>query len=141
MEGVMKRRVVITGMGAVTPLGVGVEPSWRALREGQSGIGRVTLFDPSPFKCQVAGEVKGFNPLDFMDEKTARRMDRFIQFAVAAARMAVGGSGLNIDSSNEDRVGTVIGTGVGTYHSFEQAHSLVMRGAHGEVSPFFMVTT
>jgi len=137
----MKRRVVITGAGAVTPLGIGVEPSWQALCEGRSGIVPVTLFDPTPFKCQLAGEVKGFVPLDFMDEKTARRMDRFIQFAVAAARMAVGDSGLKIDAGNEERVGTVIGTGMGTYHSFEQAHALVMQGAHDQVSPFFMVTT
>ena len=85
----MKRRVVVTGLGAVTPLGTGVEKSWQSLCQGKSGIGMVTRFDASDFKTKVAGEVTDLNPLDFMDRKLVRRVDRFTQFALAAARMAV----------------------------------------------------
>ena len=135
----MRRRVVITGMGAITPLAIGVEESWRALCAGKSGIGPVTFFDASPLKCQAAAEVKGFHPEDFMDKKLVRRMDRFNQFALAAARLAVADSGLKIDSSIQDRVGTVVGTAaVGASSAFETAHTLVMQGNYGQISPFFV---
>jgi len=133
------RRVVITGMGAVTPLGIGVEASWKALCDGISGIVPITRFDPSPLKCQVAGEVKGFHPEDFMDKKLARRFDPYIQYAVAASRMAMEDSGLKVDMDNEDRVGVVIGTACGACSSFETAHTAIVQGKWREVSPFFVV--
>ncbi len=135
----MKRRVVVTGMGMVTPLGIGVEKNWKALCEGKSGIGPITRFDASFLKCQVAGEVKDFHPEDFMDKKFIRRFDPFIQYAVAASRMAVEDAGLKIDVSNQDRVGVVIGTACGACSSFETAHSLIVQGRYGDVSPFFVV--
>jgi 3-oxoacyl-[acyl-carrier-protein] synthase II len=84
----MKRRVVITGLGLVSPLGIGVEQSWQALCQGKSGVARITLFDPSPLRTQIGGEVKNFTPENFIDKKMARRMDRFVQFAMVAANMA-----------------------------------------------------
>lgn len=133
------RRVVLTGMGAITPLGIGVEKSWQALCQGISGIGRITRFDPSPLRCQVAGEVKDFHPEDFMEKKIARRFDPFIQYAVAAARMAVEDAGLTINIDNEDRVGVIIGTACGACSSFEVAHNLIIQNRWREVPPFFIV--
>ncbi len=134
----MKRRVVITGAGAVTPLGVGVEESWRALCQGKSGIGAITRFDASDFRTRIAGEVNGFNPLDFMDRKLARRGDRFIYFALAAARMALEDSGLSINASNSGRVGVSVGTAMGGIESLEKNHRLLLQGARHQISPFFI---
>ena len=109
----MTRRVVITGLGAVTPLGIGVEKNWQALCAGKSGIGPVTRFDATDFRTRIAGEVKDFNSWDFVDSKLARRRCRFIHFALASAQMAVEDSKLVINSSNAERVGVTVGTGVG----------------------------
>ena len=100
----MERRVVVTGLGTITPLGIGTDESWQALCQGKPGIDYIRSFDPSPFRTQIAGEVKNFTPEDFIDKKIARRMDRFIQFAVAAARMAMDDSGLKISPANADRI-------------------------------------
>ena len=134
----MKRRVVVTGMGAVTPLGVGVEASWQALCQGKSGVGSVTSFDASNFRTRIAGEVKGFNPLDFIDRKLARRGDRFIHFALAAARMAMEDSGLKINAANAERVGVSVGTAMGGIESIEKNHELLLKGARQQISPFFV---
>jgi len=134
----MKRRVVITGLGAVTPLGVGVEESWQALCQGKSGVGVVTAFDASDFRTKIAGEVKGFNPLDFIDRKLARRGDRFIHFALAATRMAVEDSGLKINAGNSERVGVSVGTAMGGIESIEKNHRLLLEGARQQISPFFV---
>ena len=134
----MKRRVVITGVGAVTPLGIGVEKSWEALREGKSGIGPVTRFDARDFRTRVAGEVKGFDPLDFIDKKQVRRGDRFIHFALASARMALEDSGLIINDSNSERVGVSVGTAMGGIESIEKNHELLLKGARQQISPFFV---
>lgn len=134
----MKRRVVVTGIGAVTPLGTGVEKSWQALCQGKSGIDRITSFDPSPFRTQFAGEVRDFNAEDLLDRKIARRMDRFIQFAVAAAQMAVEDSGTKITPGNANRVGVVIGNAVSGILSIEKYHSLLFQGLYNEISPFFV---
>jgi 3-oxoacyl-[acyl-carrier-protein] synthase II len=134
----MKRRVVITGVGAITPLGIGVEKSWEALREGKSGTGPVTRFDASDFRTRVAGEVKGFDPLDFIDKKLVRRGDRFIHFALASARMALGDSGLIINDSNSERVGVSVGTAMGGIESIEKNHELLLKGARQQISPFFV---
>jgi len=134
----VKRRVVITGVGVVTPLGVGVEKSWQSLCQGKSGIGMVTRFDASDFRTRIAGEVNGFNPLDFMDRKLARRGGRFIHFALAAARMAIEDSGLAINASNSERVGVSVGTAMGGVESFEENQQLLLRGARHQISPFFI---
>ncbi len=132
------RRVVITGMGAVTPLGVGVEASWKSLCQGKSGVSLITTFDASDFRTRIAGEVKGFNPLDFIDRKLARRGDRFIHFALAAARMAVTDSKLKIDAANAERVGVSVGTAMGGIESIEKNHKLLLEGARQQISPFFV---
>jgi len=123
----------------VSPLGTGVGKSWKALCDGKSGIAPITRFDASPLKCQAAGEVKDFHPEDFMDNKAIRRFDPFVHYAIAAARMAVEDSGLEVDVDNRDRVGVVIGTASGAHASYEAAHSLVVQGRPEEVSPFFCV--
>jgi 3-oxoacyl-[acyl-carrier-protein] synthase II len=134
----MKRRVVVTGMGMVTPLGVGTEASWQALCQGRSGVGPVTHFDASQFRTRIAGEVKGFDPLDFIDRKLARRGDRFIHFALAAARMALEDSKLKITAANDERVGVSVGTAMGGIESIERNHELLIRGKRQQISPFFV---
>ncbi len=134
----MKRRIVVTGVGVVTPLGIGVEKSWQALCQGKSGVGEITHFDASDFRTRVAGEVKGFNPLDFIDQKLVRRGDRFIHFALASARMALEDSGLSIDDSNSERVGVSVGTAMGGIESIEKNHELLIKGARQQISPFFV---
>jgi 3-oxoacyl-[acyl-carrier-protein] synthase II len=135
----MKRRVVVTGAGMVTPLGTGVEKSWAALCRGQSGIGPVTRFDASKLKCQVAGEIKDFQPRDFMDSKFIRRFDPFIQYALAAGRMAVEDSGLKVKADNGDRVGVIMGTAVGGWTSFEASQVFVIKGELSKVPPFLIL--
>ncbi|HIE17251.1 MAG TPA: beta-ketoacyl-[acyl-carrier-protein] synthase II [Dehalococcoidia bacterium] len=135
----MRRRVVVTGVGVITPLGTGVEKSWTALCQGQSGISPITRFDATPLKCRIAGEVKDFHPLDFMDKKLARRFDPFIQYAVAAARMAVEDACLQVNIDNEDKVGVIMGTGVGAWTSFESACPFVVQGSLGKVPPFLIL--
>lgn len=135
----MRRRVVVTGVGVITPLGTGVEKSWTALCQGQSGVGAITRFDATPLKCRIAGEVRDFHPLDFMDKKFARRFDPFIQYAVAAARMAVEDARLEVNIDNEDRVGVIMGTGVGAWASFESASHFVVQGNLGKVPPFLIL--
>ena len=135
----MKQRVVVTGVGMVTPLGTGVERNWRALCQGQSGIGPITRFDASSLKCQVAGEVKDFHPADFMDEKFIRHFDPFIQYAMAASMMAVEDSGLKENKFDQNRVGVVIGTACGANTFFEVSHTFVVQGKLRKVPPFFLV--
>jgi len=134
----VKRRVVVTGMGAVTPLGIGVEESWQSLCAGKSGVGAVTRFDASSFRTQVAGEVKGFNPSDFIDRKLVRRGDRFIHFALAATRMALEDSDLTINDSNSERVGVSVGTAMGGVESLEKNHQLLLQGKRRQITPFFI---
>ena len=114
-----RRRVVITGVGVVSPLGTGVEKNWQALMEGRSGIGLVTRFDVSDFPTRIAGEVKDFTPEDFMEKKDVKKMDPFIQYAVAAAKMAMDESRLPITPENEDMVGVIVGVGIGGPHMQE----------------------
>jgi 3-oxoacyl-[acyl-carrier-protein] synthase II len=135
----MKRRVVVTGVGMLTPLGIGVEKSWESLCAGKSGIGPITRFNASQLKCQVAGEIKDFHPADFMDSKFIRRFDLFIQYALAAATMAVKDSGLNVNSVDGDKVGVIMGTAVGGWTSFEEAYKFVSRGELLKVPPFLIL--
>ena len=133
-----RRRVVITGVGVVSPLGTGVEKNWQALMEGRSGIGLVTRFDVSDFPTRIAGEVKDFTPEDFMEKKDVKKMDPFIQYAVAAAKMAMDESRLPITSENEDMVGVIVGVGIGGLTSIEEYHKLFLDTRLKKVSPFFI---
>ena len=109
----INKRVVITGLGLVTPLGIGVKPTWESLCTGKSGVGEITRFDSSAYPTRIAAEIKDFRPQDFMPKKDARRVELFIAYALAATRMAIEDSGLVIDSTNETRVGTITGCGLG----------------------------
>jgi 3-oxoacyl-[acyl-carrier-protein] synthase II len=134
----LERRVVITGVGLITPLGIGVEETWSALCAGKSGIGEITRFNASAYDTRIAGEVKGFNAEDFMPRKEARRMETFISYAVAATRMAMEDSGLVIDERNAGRVGVLTGCGLGGLNMLEiTAHTVDTKGPQ-RVSPFFI---
>jgi len=132
------RRVVITGLGVVSPLGIGVESNWEALTKGVSGIGPITHFDASDLPTQIAGEVKDFNASDFIDKKDQRKMDLFIQYAVAAADLAMADSGLEINDANAERVGVQIGAGLGGLPTIEKYHKAMLEGSYKKVSPFFI---
>jgi 3-oxoacyl-[acyl-carrier-protein] synthase II len=134
----LKRRVVVTGMGMVSPLGMGVEKTWNALIQGKSGVGRITKFDSAGFDTQIAAEVKDFAPENFMDKKEARRMDIFIQYAVAAAVMAMGDSQFKITPQNAERVGVVVGAGLGGLTTIETFHKVLLEKGPGRISPFFI---
>ncbi len=133
-----KRRVVITGLGMVTPLGIGVEKTWEALIAGKSGIGKITKFDASAYDTQIAGEVKDFIPENYFDKKEIRRMDLFIHFAMAAATMAMEDSQLKISPANGDRVGVVVGAGLGGLNTLESSHKILLEKGPGRISPFFI---
>jgi len=134
----MEKRVVITGLGAVSPVGTGAEKMWAAIAAGQSGIGPITLFDCGEYDSRIAGEIKDLDPLEYIDRKELKRMDRFVQFAVVAAHLAVRDSGLIIDANNDERTGVLIGSGIGGTWTWEANHrQLVEKGPH-RVSPFFI---
>ncbi|HLS91505.1 MAG TPA: beta-ketoacyl-ACP synthase II [Limnochordia bacterium] len=133
----MNRRVVVTGMGAISPLGIGVDALWEGLIQGRSGVGPITSFDASRFSTRIAAEVKDFDPTDFMDRKDARRMDRFAQFAVAGARMALEDASIS-DNVDWERVGVLIGSGIGGIHTFEEQCRNLFEKGPDRVSPFFV---
>jgi 3-oxoacyl-[acyl-carrier-protein] synthase II len=133
-----RRRVVVTGLGFVSPVGIGVEASWSALVAGKSGIGPITLFDASTFPTRIAGEVKNFDPTQFMDRKEARRNDRFIQFALAAADMAVKDSGIDMSKVDAERVGCIVGAGIGGLGSIEDEHKVFLEKGVRKIGPFFI---
>jgi 3-oxoacyl-[acyl-carrier-protein] synthase II len=135
------RRVVVTGIGLISPVGIGTEESWRAIVAGQSGIGRITQFDASSYGCQIAGEVKNFHPEDFIEKRDIKKMGRFIQLAVAATEFAMNQSGLRISVDNANRVGVVIGSGIGAFEVIEREHLNLMTKGPGRVSPFFIPAT
>jgi len=134
----VKRRVVITGMGVVSPVGNSVDEFWNSLTSGKSGIRAIDRFDASGFATTIAGQVKDFNPEDFMDKKEARRMDRFVQYAVAAARQAIEHSGLDITHENSERVGVYIGSGIGGLETLCEQHAVLEEKGPRRVSPFFV---
>lgn len=133
-----KRRVVVTGLGLVTPLGIGVETSWRSALEGMSGICPITQFDASQMPVRIAGEVKGFDPAQYIEAKEIKKMDRFIHFAMAAATMAVKDSGLQITDGNAERVGVIIGAGMGGLPAIEHYHKIYLEKGYRRISPFFI---
>jgi len=132
------RRVAVTGVGLVSPLGVGTAENWDALLAGRSGIGPLTRFDAAEYPSRIAGEVKGFNPLDYLDKKDVKKSDTFIQFALAATRFAVEDSGLTIGEDNADRVGVIIGSGIGGLPLIETMHKILLERGPSRVSPFFI---
>jgi 3-oxoacyl-[acyl-carrier-protein] synthase II len=132
------RRVVITGVGAVSPLGTGNAANWDALVKGQSGIGLITRFDASDMPVKVAGEVKGFNAEDFIDKKEIKKMDLFIQYAMGAAHFAMEDSGLVINEENAERVGVLVGAGLGGLPAIERYHDALKEGGYRKITPFFI---
>jgi len=132
------RRVVITGVGAVSPLGTGNTANWDALVSGTSGIGLITRFDASDMPVKVAGEVKGFNAEDFIDKKEIKKMDLFIQYAMGAAHYAMEDSGLVINEENAERVGVLVGAGLGGLPAIERYHVALLEGGYKKISPFFI---
>src|SRR5690349_8459626 len=133
-----KKRIVITGLGAVTPLGIGKQTYWEGLISGKSGVGPITLFDSTGFDVKIAAEVKGFDPGDYMDSKEARRMDRFAQFGVAAAKLALEDAKFTNDESNAERVGVIIGSGIGGLQSLEDQMRILIEKGPNRVSPFLI---
>jgi len=138
-EGFMEpRRAVVTGVGPITPIGTGGEAYWQGLLAGVSGGGPVTHFDASRYTTRIAAEVKDFDPEQYMDRREAKRMDRFVQFAVAATKLALDDAGLDIRSNNADRVGVLIGSGIGGTSTWEEQHKVLLDKGPGRVSPFFV---
>ena len=136
-----KRRVVVTGLGLITPVGLGVKESWTNIINGQSGIGRITKFDCSTFPSQVAGEVKNFDPLAYIPPKDARRMDTFIQFGIAAGIEAFKDSGIEVTEQNSERIGVSVGSGIGGINLIESTSDVFDEGGVRKVSPFFIPGT
>jgi 3-oxoacyl-[acyl-carrier-protein] synthase II len=134
----MKRRVVITGLGVISPVGNTVEEFWEALKAGRSGVTKISRFDPSKFTTQIAAEVKGFDPLKYIDKKEARRMDLSEQYSLATAFQAFQDAKLDSNSYDAERAGTVIGSGIGGVETWEKQHGILLEGGPGKVSPFFV---
>lgn len=135
----MKRRVVVTGMGAITPVGNDVATTWQSLIEGKSGTAPITKFDASKFPVRFAAEVKGFNALDYMDRKEAKRADQYTQYAIAGARQAMTDAKLiERNGMDPDRIGVIIGSGIGGLKSFEEQHDVYRERGVGKISPFFI---
>ncbi|MBQ3971357.1 MAG: beta-ketoacyl-ACP synthase II, partial [Selenomonadaceae bacterium] len=134
----MGTRVVITGLGAITPIGIGKEDFWKGLLEGRNGIARITRFDAEGFDAQIAGEVKDFDPTAYIDKKESKRMDRCTQFAVAAAKLAIEDAGLDLDKENLDRIGTFVGTGIGGMETMHSQYEKFFAKGPSRISPFFV---
>ncbi len=133
-----KRRVVVTGLGIISPVGIGVGEAWQNLVAGKSGIGRITHFDPAELPVQVAGEVKDFDVTKYMSAKEARRIDTFIQFGLVAAMEAIQDSGITVTEANAERIGVNMGSGIGGLPFIETTHIAVQKGGWRKISPFFI---
>ena len=134
----MSRRVVVTGVGLVSPVGMGTQANWDALRAGTSGIGPITRFDAAAFLTRFAGEVKNFDPLQFIEKKELKKMDIFIQFAVAASQFAMEDARLTVTPDFADRIGVFIGSGIGGFTTIEREHEAYLAGGPRKISPFFI---
>lgn len=128
----------MTGMGTISPLGIGLEKNWEALCRGESGIGRITRFDPSDMPSQIAGEVKGFDPANYIEQKEIKKMDTFIHYALAAAQMAMDDAGLKVEAENAERIGVLVGTGIGGLPAIEYYHTRLLEKGSKRISPFFI---
>jgi len=135
------RRVVITGIGIVSPLGVGAEKNWESMKAGKGGITRISKFDTGAYSSQIAGEVRGFDPMDFIEKKESRKMDPFIQYAVAASEMAIENSQIKRSQLEGDRAGVYIGSGIGGISSIEENHKVLLSKGPKRISPFFLIAT
>ena len=133
-----EHRVVITGLGVATPIGLGIEEFWKGLKEGRNGISRVSHFDPTDFRSQMAAEVKNFNPEDWIDGKSAERMDRFVHFAMASSAMAVKDAGLDTFAFDGNRAGIIIGSGIGGAQTIEKGYSILREKGPKSLGPFFV---
>ena len=138
--GPRRRRVVVTGIGLVSPVGLGTDATWTSVLAGRPGVGTITLFDPSRHAVRFAGEVKGFDPLQWLDRKEVKKCGRFIQFAIAATSMAMSQSGLQIHDGNATRVGVTIGSGIGGFEVIEREHTTLLERGPDRVSPFFILS-
>ncbi|MCU1320465.1 MAG: 3-oxoacyl-(acyl-carrier-protein) synthase 2 [Acidobacteriaceae bacterium] len=136
-----KRRIVVTGVGLISPVGIGTEPTWQAIQQGQSGIAPITLFDATDYSARIAGEVKNFSPEDFVDRKDIKKTGRFIQFALAAAHFAMEQAGLTVTPEIAERVGVYVGSGIGAFEVIEREHAKLMSAGPNRVSPFFITAT
>jgi len=134
----MNKRVVITGVGVISPIGIGKEAFWNALMEGRCGVDHISSFDASRFDTRIAAEVRDFDPADYMDRKEVRRNDRFVHFAVAASRMALEDAGFKITPANAEEVGVIIGSGIGGMRTLEEQHRIFLEKGPDRVSPFFV---
>jgi 3-oxoacyl-[acyl-carrier-protein] synthase II len=133
-----RRRVVVTGVGLLCSVGKGTEQSWTAIKAGQNGIRRITQFDASDFACQIAGEVQGFDPLEYVDRKDVKKMGRFIQFAMAASEFAVNSAQLQVKPENAEQTGVYIGSGIGGFEVIEREHKVLLERGPSRISPFFI---
>jgi len=134
----LKRRVAVTGVGMITPVGLNTEESWKALIKGKSGIGPITQFEDKNMPTQIAGEIHGFDSLMYIDAKEIKKMDRFIQFAIAASQMAMNESGLTITPENAEHVGILVSSGMGGLPAIEKFHKIYLSGGYRKMSPFFI---
>jgi 3-oxoacyl-[acyl-carrier-protein] synthase II len=137
----LQRRVVVTGVGLLTSVGIGTKTVWEAIKGGVSGIGPITAFDATDFNCRIAGEVKGFDPGAYIEKKEIKKMGRFIQFAIAAAEFALEGAGLKPDPEEAERTGVYIGSGIGGFEVIEREHKNLLEKGPGRISPFFIPAT
>jgi 3-oxoacyl-[acyl-carrier-protein] synthase II len=133
-----KRRVVVTGIGMISPVGIGNEPTWQALLAGRSGIGRITKFDTTDYPAKIAGEVHGFEPDKWIEKKEIKKSDTFIHYAIAAAQMAVDDSGFDARKGDQDRAGVIIGSGIGGLPLIEEMHKKLLERGPSRISPFFI---
>ena len=134
----MNRRVVITGIGLVSSLGIGTAANWAGLIAGRSGVTRVTRFDVSGYACQIAAEINGFDPLNWIEKKDIKKMDLFIQYAIAASQFAMDDAKLAITPAIANNVGVFIGSGIGGFITIEREHEALLKGGPRKVSPFFI---
>lgn len=137
----MARRVVVTGVGLLSSVGLGTEENWKALREGRNGISQIEQFDASAFNCRIAGEVKAFDPLQFIEKKEIKKMARFIQFAIAASEFALRMSGFKTTPETAERTGVYIGSGIGGFEVIEREHKILLEKGPSRISPFFIPAT
>ena len=137
----MPRRVVVTGVGLVTSVGIGTEPVWEALKQGTNGIGPITAFDAAAFSCRIAGEVKGFDPAQYIEKKEIKKMGRFIHFAVAASDFAIQGAHYTVNPEDAERTGVYIGSGIGGFEVIEREHKILLEKGPSRISPFFIPAT
>jgi 3-oxoacyl-(acyl-carrier-protein) synthase len=140
VEEKMNRRVVVTGLGVISPVGKDVSSFWEALIKGKSGIDKITLFDAAVFDSRIAGQVKDFNPQDYgITLRDTRRMDKFVQYAIAASKQSVEDANLELDKVNKDRIGVLIGSGIGSLQVAEKEHQVLLKSGPSRISPFSYV--